>query len=184
MTAVFIDSNGIKRNFLWQYDKGQTLVLENLEYEISPEVHFSTSSSKEALIAIGDFQNGTLQVNVPDALLLEAKKITVYLYINGVLTGETVKTLDIFVRPRKKPNDYILSDGHYIVDTTSVENAINNYISNNMGIVEDIVVDYTTVHLTDDVTKEIYDVGVYSGKLYIAPEGTEIAIRNADIIDF
>lgn len=184
MTAVFKDSNGIKRNFLWQYDKGQTLVLENLEYEISPEVHFSTSSSKEALIAIGDFQNGTLQVNVPDALLLEAKKITVYLYINGTLTGETVKTLDIFVRPRKKPNDYIYSDGNYIIDTSSVYNAINNYISNNMGIVEDIVVDYTTVHLTDDVTEEVYDVGVYGGKLYIAPEGTEITIKNADIIGF
>ena len=60
MTAVFKDSNGVKRNFLWQYDKGQTLVLENLEYDVSPEVHFATSSSKEALIAVGSYNGGTL----------------------------------------------------------------------------------------------------------------------------
>lgn len=184
MTVVFKDSNGIKRNFLWQYDKGQTLILENLDYEVLPEVHFEISSSKEALIAIGDFHDGTLAVAIPDVLLLEARKITVYLYINGALQGDTVKVLDIFVRPRKKPSDYIYVDDRYIVDPVSVENAINNYISENMGIIDDIVVDYTTVHLTDDVTSTVYNVGVFNGKLYISPEGEEIIITNADAMKF
>lgn len=167
MTAVFIDSQGVKRNFLWQYDKGQTLVLENLDYEVSPEVHFATSSSKEALISMGNFQDGTLKVAVPDALLLEAKKITVYLYINGGKTGETVKVIDIFVRPRKKPNDYICIDSMYVMSVGSIKNAVHNYIEANTELVEDIVVDYTTVHLTDDATGIEYMVGINNGKLYI-----------------
>lgn len=183
MTAVFKDANGIKKNFLWQYDKGQTLILENLEYDVSPEVHFATSSSKEALIAVGSYNGGTLSVLVPDPLLEEARKITVYLYLNESLTGETVKTLDIFVRPRKKPNDYIFSDGKYIVDVHSVDNAINNYISSNVDI-GDIVIDYTTVHLTDTVTDITYDVGVLGGKLSLTPEGSETSIKNADTIRY
>lgn len=184
MTAVFIDSKGVKRNFLWQYDKEQTLILNDLEYEVSPEVHFATSSSEEALIAVGSYNNGTLSVNVPDVLLWEARKITVYLYLNKSLTGETVKTLDIFVRPRKKPNDYIYSDEKYIISTTSVDNAINDYISSKKEDIGDIVVDYTTISLTDDVTKEVYDVGVDRGKLYIEPVGIENAIKNADTMEF
>lgn len=103
MTAVFTDSNGVKRNFLWQYDKGQTLVVENLDYEVLPEVHFATSAYKDALVVTGTFQNGTFSVDIPDELLLDARKIVVYLYINSSYKGETVKTLDIFVRQRKKP---------------------------------------------------------------------------------
>ena len=167
MTAIFTDSNGVKKNFLWQYDKGQTLVLENLDYTVSPEVHFATSSSKEALVVTGTFKNGTLSVRVPDALLLEARKIIVYLYINGSNAQETVKTLDIFVRPRKKPDDYIYTDGMYVISLESINHAIRTYVDSNPLIIGDIVVDYTTVRLTDDTTKVDYLVGVNNGKLYI-----------------
>lgn len=167
MTAVFADSTGIKRNFLWQYDKGQTLVLENLEYEVSPEVHFTTSSADEALVSIGSYKDGTLKVAVPNALLLEARKITVYLYIDSDSVAETVKTIDINVRPRKRPSDYMFSDGVYMVSFQSIQDAIGSYINANSQFVEDIVVDYTTVHLIDDTTGIEYMVGINGGKLYI-----------------
>lgn len=167
MTAIFTDSNGVKKNFLWQYDKGQTLVLENLDYDVSPEVHFATSSSSEALVVNGTFKNGKLSVPIPDALLLEAKKIIVYLYINRSKTGETVKTIDIFVRPRKKPDDYIYTDGMYIIGLGSLKSAIGTYIDSNTEIVGDIIINYTSVCLTDDTTGKKYMVGINNSKLYI-----------------
>ena len=103
MTAVFEDSNGVKRNFLWQYDKGQILVVKDLDYEILPEVHFATSAYQDAFVVDGEFDDGVLSALIPDELLLDARKITVYLYLNRSYKGSTVKTLDIFVRPRKKP---------------------------------------------------------------------------------
>ena len=51
MNAVFTNSRGDKQNFLYQYDKGQTLVVENLEYKVSPEVHFTTTALQDALVA-------------------------------------------------------------------------------------------------------------------------------------
>lgn len=167
MTAVFVDSQGVKRNFLWQYDKGQTLVLDNLDYDVSPEVHFTTSAFDEALVSEGFYNNGTLSVPIPDALLLDARKITVYLYMNGVVKGETVKTIDIFVRPRKKPSDYIYGDDMYVMGISGLKNAINNYLDTHLEFVEDIVVDYTTVRLTDDTTGIEYIVGINNNKLYI-----------------
>ena len=183
MTAVFVDSNGVKKNFLWQSDRGQILEINELDYNVSPEVHFTKSSLKEALVAIGHYSNGTLQISIPDVLLLDARKITVYLYINGSLSGETVKTLDIFVRPRKKPNDYILLDGNYIIDETSVENAIRKYIKESADI-ENIVVDYTTVQLVDDVSKESYYVGVAGGEIYLKDSQEDALIKNADTLRF
>lgn len=167
MDAIFIDSNGNKKNFLWQYDKGQTLVLENLDYDISPKVHFATSLSKEALVVTGTFKNNTLTVNVPDALLLNANKINVYLYINNSNIGETIKALDIFVRPRQKPDNYIYTDGMYIVSIGSITNAIDTYVDANQEAIGDIIINYTSVCLTDDATGKKYMVGINNSQLYI-----------------
>ena len=167
MTAVFKDVNGVKRNFLWQYDKGQTLIIENLDYKVSPEVHFETSSSNEALIGNATYEEGTLKVAIPDALLFEARKITVYLYVESSIIGETVKTIDIYVRPRKKPSDYIYTDNMYVVSVSAINDGIKDYIDTNIEFVEDVVVDYTTIHLTDDTNGKKYIVGINDGKLYI-----------------
>lgn len=167
MTAVFKDINGAKRDFLWQYDKGQILVIEDLDIDISPEVHFATSSSEEAIVVTGSFQDGVLKAPVPDALLLEARKITIYLYINGAITGETIRSFDIFIRPRKKPCDYIYTDDMYVIDVQSVNDGVTKYLDTHMELVEDVIINYTTVHLVDDTTGIEYIVGINNNKLYI-----------------
>ena len=167
MDAIFIDRNGNKKNFLHQYDKGQMLVISDLNYEVSPEVHFATSSSKEAIIAKGSFVSKKLTVQVPDALLLEPNKITAYLYVENSSTSETVLTVDIYVRPRKKPSDYMYNDGMYIVSLKSVEDAITTYLDSTPEFIEDAIVDYTTVKLTDDTTGKKYMVGINNNKMYI-----------------
>ena len=167
LDAIFIDANGNKKNFLYQYDKGQTLVLEGLDYNITPEVHFTTSAFDEALIAPCTFSNGTLRAPVPDALLMDSRTINVYIYLHNSAVGETVETMDIFVLPRKKPTDYIYTDSMYILGIGGLSKAINNYLDTRVEFVEDIVVDYTTVTLTDNVTNIKYTVGINDGKLYI-----------------
>lgn len=163
MNAVFKDNSGVKRDFLWQYDRGQTLILEDLPYEQAPEVHFSTPTYDDALITNCIYNGGTLKVAIPDAFLTEAKTITVYLYLNDKNVGETVKSLDIAVRPRKKPVDYIYSDSMYVM---GLDKLITNYLDAHPEFVEDVVVDYTTVRLTDEATGIEYIVGINNNKLY------------------
>ena len=167
MDAVFTDSSGAKRNFLWQYDKDQTLVIENLEYSISPEIHFTTTALDEALIAKGEYKDGVLKVQIPNALLMYDRKITVYLYLDNALSGETVKKFDIVVRPRKKPSDYVYFDNVYITGINGITDAVFDYLEKSQEILDDVIVDYTTVHLTDDVTGVEYLVGINDGKLYM-----------------
>ena len=172
MNAVFTNSNGDKQNFLWQYDKGQTLVVENLKYKVSPEVHFTTTALPEALVAQGTYKDGTFTVAIPNALLVSGRNITAYLYLEGVLSGETVKKIEITVRPRKKPTDYIYTDGIYITSIASVnglQSAIVDYLKGQQEFIDDVIVDYTTVHLIDDVTGIEYMVGINNSKLYIKP---------------
>lgn len=167
MTAVFTDATGAKRNFLWQYDKGQTLVVENLDYEVSPEVHFETSATDNALVSTGTYKNGTLTVQIPDALLIEARAITAYLYIDKDTNAETVQKINIVVRPRKKPSDYIYTDGMYIVSMQSIKDAVKAYVASNSEYIEDTIIDYTTVRLIDDTTGIEYMVGINNSKLYL-----------------
>lgn len=169
MNAVFTDSNGNKRNFLWQYDKGQMLIVEDLEYIISPEVHFTTTVLENALIVDGEYSNGVLKVHVPDALLLSANNIIVYLYLEGVQSGETVRELTITVRPRKKPADYIYTDGRYITSTAGLGEAIEKFLDGRPEFIEDIIVDYTEIILTDDETQIKYRIGIKGEKMYIKP---------------
>lgn len=169
MDVTFMDLTGNRKNFLYQYDKGQILVVENLECQAKPEVHFTTSAFNAAIVAEDvTFTNGTLKAKIPDALLFNSTKINVYLYLTNVENkGETFKELDLFVKPRKKPDDYIYSDELYVIGVGSLRNAIKNYIDNNYQFIEDIVIDYTKVTLTDDSNSNIkYELGVNNGKLY------------------
>ena len=169
MDVTFMDLTGNRKNFLYQYDKGQMLVVENLECQSKPEVHFTTSAFNAAIVAEGvSFSNGTLMAKIPDALLFNSTKISAYLYMkNSDGKGETFKELNLFVRPRKKPDNYIYSDDLYIIGAGSLRKAIDNYIDNNYNIVDDVIVNYTNVTLTDDSNSSVkYKLGVDDGKLY------------------
>lgn len=110
MDAVFIDSKGNKKNFLYQYDVGQTFVVENFEYENAPKVQFSIKSIK-TMLSVSSTLNGTdLHVSIPDMLLTYGENIIAYLYIEDGQIGNTVETIFISVIPRKRPADYIYTD--------------------------------------------------------------------------
>ena len=110
MDAVFIDSKGNKKNFLYQYDVGQTFVVENFEYEKAPKVQFSIKSIK-TMPSVSSILNGTdLHVSIPDMLLTYGENIIAYLYIEDGQIGNTVETIFISVIPRKRPADYVYTD--------------------------------------------------------------------------
>lgn len=110
MDAVFIDQNGNKKNFLYQYDIGQTFVIENFEYTKAPKVQFSIKSIKTMPSVRSQLIDGNLNVSIPDMLLTYGENIVVYLYIENGQKGSTVETIFISVIPRKRPADYIYTD--------------------------------------------------------------------------
>lgn len=87
---------------LYQYDKGQILKITD-KVEDGTEVQFSNGNSETTINkAINDSQ-----VEIPDILLQENKKILAYLKIIKSDSETTIKTVVIPVKARTKPADYI-----------------------------------------------------------------------------
>lgn len=87
---------------LYQYDKGQILKITD-KIEDGTEVQFSNGNSETTINkAINDSQ-----VEIPDILLQENKKILAYLKIINSDSETTIKTVIIPVKARTKPADYI-----------------------------------------------------------------------------
>ena len=107
MDAVFIDINGNKKNFLYQYDKGQYLVIENFEYSIAPKVQFQVKSIETALSVQSTITDGALKVGIPNVLLTYGEDIATHLYIEDNEKGYVVETIFISVCPRKRPANYV-----------------------------------------------------------------------------
>lgn len=87
---------------LYQYDKGQILKITD-KIEDGTEVQFSNGNSE---ITINKAINDS-QVEIPDILLQENKKILAYLKIINSDSETTIKTVIIPVKARTKPADYI-----------------------------------------------------------------------------
>lgn len=106
MDVIFIDQKGNKKNFLYQYDKGQYLVIKDWEYDVAPKVEYQMGTLKTALSVTPVLEGTTVRCRIPDTLIAIGDDIVVYLYVEDAARGEVVMTFFISVRPRKRPSDY------------------------------------------------------------------------------
>lgn len=106
MDAIFIDQTGCKKNFLYQYDVGQSFIIENFPYSKAPKAQFSIKSIKTSPSVGSQLENGALRVAIPDMLLTYGEDIIVYLYIEDTMLGNIIETVFISVIPRKRPAEY------------------------------------------------------------------------------
>lgn len=102
-----MDSYGNKKNFLYQYDKGQCIIIENFEYSIAPKIQFSIKSIETALSVQSTLKNKTLKVDIPNILLTFGEDIIAYMYLETEEYGYVVESIFISVLPRKRPSNYI-----------------------------------------------------------------------------
>ena len=129
MDAVFIDKNGNKKNFLYQYDVGQTFIVENFEYSKAPKVQFSIKSIKTAPSVGSKLVGSDLHVTIPDMLLTYGESIIAYLYVEDATKRSTVETIFISVIPRKRPADYIYTNEMFVRSVNGSVVAENSGIS-------------------------------------------------------
>lgn len=97
--GLYFDIRGI----LWQYDYGQLLEVRGLDLPYAVEVHFSQFGAK-ATTKIGQTEDHVTTVEIPSAMLRNAKPIDVYVFLHVDETdGETEYH---FVLPVKRRPDY------------------------------------------------------------------------------
>lgn len=95
---------------LHQWDINQDLEVTGLNLTTAPEVHFSNSNMKGAIVRQATLKNGVVSVKIPNSLLQEPFRIFAHI---GIYEGDTFKVIEhveIPVTPRKRPEDYQLTD--------------------------------------------------------------------------
>lgn len=107
LKAIFTNTTDeITVHGLTQWDKGRTLEISMLDAPDTYQVHFAHKGAKEAYVL--EASNG--KVNVPNIILTQHKEIMAWIYIVGDGTGETIRKINLPVKPRTKPADYIYEE--------------------------------------------------------------------------
>lgn len=95
---------------LHQWDINQVLEVTGLNLTTAPEVHFSNSNIKRAIVRQATLKNGIITVGVPNSLLQEPFRIVAHIGIYEGDTFKVVEQVEIPVTPRTRPADYQLVD--------------------------------------------------------------------------
>lgn len=93
---------------LIQWDYGQKLTIRGLHIPGDTiECHFAEQGKSEAVIVIGEVNDcGDIVVDIPNFMLKSGRDIRVYVYLATATEGETIRQINLSVKPRPKPTDY------------------------------------------------------------------------------
>ncbi len=95
---------------LHQWDINQVLTVAGLNLTTAPEVHFSNANTGRAIVRQASMVNRIISVGIPNSLLQDPLRIFAHI---GIYEGDTFKVVhevQIPVIPRKRPEDYQITD--------------------------------------------------------------------------
>ena len=95
---------------LHQWDYGQKLEIHGLDLPPAVEIHFAASGDTEALVRIGFTVDKVTTAAIPDTLLEQEKDIRAYVYVSDAEHGETVKTINLPMTRRPRPEAWTGSE--------------------------------------------------------------------------
>lgn len=111
LQAVFTDGvDEITVHGLTQWDVGQEMeiVLSSLPAEF--QVHFGHKRNDVAYVVAATATDGVATVAIPNVVLQQSSPVKAWIYLVGVGTGETVKTINLPIIARTKPSDYAYTE--------------------------------------------------------------------------
>ena len=96
----------VTTNPVTQWDYGRTLRIEGLKLPTAVRIDFCISGEQETTSRIGITKDGVTDVVIPDSFLEQSNDLVAYVYVNDTTSGKTVKTINIPVDARPKPEEY------------------------------------------------------------------------------
>lgn len=109
LEAIFLSGiNEIKVSGLYQWDRGQMLQITCPDLPSAFQVHFAKRKSATSIDVQAESADNVATVAIPDELLQDRFDLYAYLYFDEGVIGETVKTIRMPIKPRAKPDDYVV----------------------------------------------------------------------------
>lgn len=165
--AVFTrNQNEVTTGELFQWDTGQQLCIEGLtDIDENTKVHFANNRMSQAIVKTGTFEDNALTVDIPNEFLQSGGVIhgKAWVYVTESETvGQTIKTINIPIVPRTRPNDYV----------SPADPDSKGIVEQALEILRDgTKVSYVTTETVDNATADgtIYYTDVGSSKALIIP---------------
>ncbi len=142
MSFVKVDRNGrYTVETLYEWDKNQVLEISGLTVPNTPEIHFVNRSMTEAIVRQGaNDESGIITVNIPNVILEKPLPIDVYICAYEGDLFRTLYKLQIPVKERQKPSDYIYDKEDEILSFNLLNNRLTDSIANMEAMVENALV--------------------------------------------
>lgn len=141
MSTLTVDRNGRYRvDPLYQWDKNQSLEISGLTVPNTPEIHFVNKSMSLALVRQAQkSESGIITVDIPNVLLEKSLPVDVYICAYEGDLFRTLYTLQIPVKARTKPTDYIYEKEEEILSFNALNNRLTDSINDMRLIVNNAV---------------------------------------------
>ena len=141
MAILTVDRGGRYRvDPLYQWDKNQTLEISGLTVPNTPEIHFVNKSMSEAFVRQAQKDaNGIITVDIPNVILEKSLPIDVYICAYEGELFRTLYALQIPVKARTKPSDYIYEKEDEVLSFNALNNRLTDSIVNMQTLVDNTV---------------------------------------------
>ena len=113
MADVRVIKNTYTVDRLFQWDRGQELVIYGLSLPIAPEIHFAHGSQEYATVCQSSMDAaGVIRVGIPDEFLQKAQPLKAYVCTDTAEAFRSLHCITIPVLGRSKPGDYEEDDAN------------------------------------------------------------------------
>lgn len=115
------DAYGSLISNFYQWDSGLKIFFENIFPEL-PVVHFCNKTIEKTLCVPSSYtDDGRIQVDVPNVLLLDPYPMSVYVFLIHDGEERTVLYKKIPVRERKQPEDFLFSENLEVIHLSELQ---------------------------------------------------------------
>jgi len=168
---------------LYQWDINRTLIVNGLNLEQNPEIHFYNANMERAIVRQATLDNGIVTVTIPNTLLQEPFTIKADVCIYESNVRKTIENIEIPVKAKARPSDYVFEDhGGELYSYNKLENLFKNSLD--VSSKQYIEAKKKYDELTEDLYRIIEGSPVLSDVLYgTSSYLTFVASQDSDTID-
>lgn len=189
ITAIFNPGDkSITTEKVRQWDYGQVLSIKGLDLPKAVEIHFCVYTDSTAIPAVGITTDDHTDVEIPDGLLRQDRELRAYVYVADMEQGKTVRTVNIPIQSRQKPeiphtpeDTEIFREAIKAVNNSAdrAETAANTSEQNAEKTAEDRKAIEEMVETVSGIEQQVQDVKKYAGQAKTAAENALLSEQEA-----
>ena len=189
ITAIFNPGDkSITTEKLLQWDYGQVLSIKGLDLPKAVEIHFCVYTDSTTITAVGITTDDHTDVEIPDGLLQQERELRAYVYVADMEQGKTVRTVNIPIQGRQKPeiphtpeDTEIFREAIKAVNNSAdrAETAANTSEQNAKKTAEDRMAIEEMVETVSGIEQQVQDVKKYAGQAETAASNAALSEQEA-----